>query len=191
LLSPQQIANRLDEAAFIRSDSRIQTSASLDGASLPAESRFIHPETSSFGPSIAATPRDMVALAFFQEQPDSGRQFLVLKQGLGSRTWETAISYESVSEEDNVRSAPVISHIKDNTFALAWQDGNSVRTATFDANVQQGSKFTGTGVVGSNADGAPSIASSGDRTLMVWLSKNRDRARGITFIRKSDWHVCE
>lgn len=168
-------------SAFIRNDGRIQTNASLDGISWPAESRFLHPEVSSFGPGIAATPKGVVALAFFQKNT-AGRQFLVVKQGLGSRTWESAVSSESLIEEGDVQSAPAIAHIQDNVFALAWRDGNRIRTASFDANVQQGSKFIGTGIVGSDADGAPSIAFDGDRALMIWLSKNRDNARGITFI---------
>jgi hypothetical protein len=168
-------------SAFIRSDGRIQTNASLDGITWPAESRFIHPESSSFGPGIAATSNGTVALAFFQQKPGTKQQFLVVKQGVGSRIWESLVSGESVSEVD-VNSAPAIAHIQDNVFALAWQDGNRIRTATLDANIQQGPKIIGTGVIGSEAAGAPSIAFDGDRALMVWLSKHEDNARGIRYL---------
>jgi hypothetical protein len=152
-------------AAFLTQDGHIRT-VSSDNGDVFQTGQFdvIHGESSDFGPAIARDPRSgVLALAFFPKDVSGGETKLVIKLALGPTEWEEDAT---AWMETQTQSPPAIHYLNDGIYALGWNNGGRIATASF--NYQKGivpSEFESTAALG-----APTITSDGDTALMIWQS---------------------
>ena len=147
-------------AAFLTPDGKIRTVFSEDGDSFKAgDSDVTHEDQSAFGPGIARDPESgIVTLAFFAESL-SGITHLLVKTGLGPTIWETD---PPDSIPTTTASAPAISYFRNGIFAIAWNNGQAIETASFN---KQG--LISTDTIDLDAVGTPTMASNGNSILMI------------------------
>lgn len=152
-------------AAFLTQDGHIRTVVSDNGDVFKTgDYDVIHVEKSDFGPGIARDPRSgILALAFFPNDVVGDATKLVIKQALGPTMWEEDAA---AWMETETQSPPAIHYLTDGVYAVAWNNGGKIATASF--NYQEGlvpSEFESTAALG-----APTITSDGDAALMIWQS---------------------
>ncbi|HKR65610.1 MAG TPA: hypothetical protein VJZ00_17905, partial [Thermoanaerobaculia bacterium] len=168
-------------AAIVRSDRILETRSSADGVAWSGSHLHTDLGRMDYGPGLASDASGaLVFLAAFGKT-NSGSTKLFVRAGLGDH-WETDFPNQIVV---STASAPAICPLDDHHFFIAWNSGaRGIATAILDTQ-RAGHPDSVTRLpdindaLAADIEGAPSVAVSGTRVLIVWRRHPRNDAASL------------